>query len=78
MLQLSEVIEDVVDDYRPNKLTAYLFELAKQFSTFFERCPVLKAETDELRASRLMLCYLTGRTIKLGLSLLGINVVQRM
>jgi arginyl-tRNA synthetase len=55
-----------------------LFDLAKSYSTFFENCPVLKAESDELRASRLLLCDLTARTIENGLSLLGIAVVEKM
>jgi arginyl-tRNA synthetase len=78
LLQFAEALDRVVDDYRPNHLTAYLFELATRYSDFFENCPVLKAETESLRASRLMLCDLTARTIKLGLNLLGIGVVERM
>jgi arginyl-tRNA synthetase len=78
LLQFSETLDRVVADYRPNHLTAYLFELASRYSDFFENCPVLKAETDALRTSRLMLCDLTARTIKLGLNLLGIEVVERM
>jgi arginyl-tRNA synthetase len=78
LLQFSETLDRVVADYRPNHLTAYLFELASRYSDFFENCPVLKAETDELRKSRLILCDLTARTIKLGLNLLGIEVVERM
>jgi arginyl-tRNA synthetase len=77
-LQLSETLDRVVADYRPNHLTAYLFELATRYSDFFENCPVLRAETDTLRTSRLVLCDLTARTIKLGLNLLGIEVVERM
>jgi arginyl-tRNA synthetase len=78
LLQFAETLDRVVADYRPNHLTAYLFELASRYSDFFENCPVLRAETDELRASRLVLCDLTARTIKLGLNLLGIEVVERM
>src|SRR6478735_8023213 len=78
LLQFSEPLDRVVADYRPNHLTAYLFELATRYSDFFENCPVLKAETDELRTSRLILCDLTARTIKCGLNLLGIEVVERM
>jgi arginyl-tRNA synthetase len=78
LLQFAETLDRVVSDYRPNHLTAYLFELATCYSTFFENCPVLKAETDELRASRLALCDLTARTIERGLNLLGIEVVERM
>ena len=78
ILQLSEVLEQVLEDYRPNQLTNYLFELAKRFSTFFEACPVLKAESEALMQSRLLLCDLTARTIQKGLQLLGIGVVEMM
>jgi arginyl-tRNA synthetase len=78
LLQFSETLDRVVADYRPNHLTAYLFELATRYSDFFENCPVLRAETDELRRSRLILCDLTARTIARGLNLLGIEVVERM
>lgn len=78
LLRCEEAIELSTADFRPNQLTTYLFELANYYSTFFEQCPVLKAETSELRDSRLMLCDLTARTIKLGLSLLGIDVVEQM
>lgn len=78
LLQFSEALDRVVLDYRPNHLTAYLFELATRYSDFFENCPVLRAETDELRNSRLLLCDLTARGLKLGLNLLGIDVVERM
>jgi arginyl-tRNA synthetase len=78
LLQLSEALERVAGDYRPNHLTAYLFDLASKYSSFFENCPVLKAENDETRSSRLLLCDLTARTIAHGLNLLGIEVVERM
>jgi len=78
VLRFAEAIDLVVTDYRPNQLTAYLFDLANRYSTFFEECPVLKAETDRLRQSRLLLCDLTARTIRKGLELLGIEVVEQM
>jgi arginyl-tRNA synthetase len=78
LLQFSEAIDRVISDYRPNHLTTYLFELASRYSEFFEKCPVLKAENDSLRVSRLLLCDLTARTIKVGLTLLGIDIVERM
>ena len=77
-LQLSEAIDLVLADYRPNQLTNYLFELANRFSTFYENCPVLKAETPELLQSRLALCDLTAKILRQGLALLGIEVVERM
>lgn len=78
LLRFGESIDFCLKDYRPNLLTSYLFDLANCYSTFFENCPVLKAETSELRQSRLVLCDLTARTIRKGLELLGINVVEKM
>jgi len=78
LLRFGEAIDFCLKDYRPNLLTSYLFDLANCYSTFFENCPVLKAETSELRQSRLVLCDLTARTIRKGLELLGINVVEKM
>jgi arginyl-tRNA synthetase len=78
ILQFSEALDRVIGDYRPNYLTDYLYELAGKYSSFFENCPVLKAESEPLRASRLLLCDLTARTLARGLNLLGIDVVERM
>jgi arginyl-tRNA synthetase len=78
LLQFAECLDRVVADYRPNHLTAYLFDLATHYSNFFENCPVLRAESEELKSSRLLLCDLTARTLAMGLNLLGIEVVERM
>ncbi|MEX0818718.1 MAG: arginine--tRNA ligase, partial [Pirellulaceae bacterium] len=78
LLRFSDALSDVVEDYRPNQLTNYLFQLTKVFFSFYEQCPVLKAEEQVTRDSRLLLCDLTARTISRGLNLLGINVVERM
>jgi arginyl-tRNA synthetase len=78
LLRLPEVIELAAEELKPNIVTDYLFDLAQTFSTFFEECPVLKAESPERRDSRLVLCDLTGRTLNFGASLLGIDVVDRM
>ena len=78
VLRLPEVLELAAAELKPNILTDYLFELANAFSTFFEECPVLKAESAERRDSRLALCDLTARTLKSGLGLLGIDTVERM
>jgi arginyl-tRNA synthetase len=78
LLRFSDGLADVVEDYRPNQLTNYLFQLTKVFFSFYEQCPVLKAEEARTRDSRLLLCDLTARTIRQGLDLLGINVVERM
>lgn len=78
LVQLEETLADVVVDYRPNILTAYLYELAKAFSEFYESCPVLQAEDVQVRASRLRLSWLVARTISQALQLLGIRVVDKM
>lgn len=77
ILQLSEVLSAVEQDLLPNRLCQYLYELSEKFNQFFDRCPVLKAE-EPIRTSRLVLCDLTARTLKLGLALLGIQVLERM
>jgi arginyl-tRNA synthetase len=78
LLRFENALEEVLVDYRPNQLTTYLYDVATQFSRFYQQCKVLEAESDGARHTRLVLCDLTGRTIKLGLSLLGIGVVDRM
>lgn len=77
LLQLSEIITQVEQDLLPNRLCQYLFELSQKFNQFYDQHPVLKAE-EPIRTSRLLLCDLTARTLKLGLSLLGIPVLERM
>ena len=78
LLRLADALDELVEDFRPNQLTNYLFELTKVFFTFYEKCHVLKTEDAELRTSRLALCALTGATIQRGLQLLGIEVIDRM
>ena len=78
LTRFGEALDAVAVDFRPNLLTAYLFELAGRYSTFFEHCPVLKAESEVAKQTRLVLCDLTARTIQKGLYLLGIDTVERM
>jgi arginyl-tRNA synthetase len=77
LLNFGLVLEAVADDYRPNFLCNYLYDLAGNFMRFFENCPVLKSEAN-LRASRLVLCDLTARVLKLGLDVLGIDTLEQM
>jgi arginyl-tRNA synthetase len=78
LIRYTEAVETAAADYRPNFLTAYLYELAQKFSAFYTDCPVLKAPSEK-RPTRLLLCDLTAKTIQHGLSqLLGIEVVQQM
>lgn len=73
----NDQVHQVLDDYRPNLLATYLLEVARAFHSFFEACPVLKAE-GQTRESRLILCDLTSRVLKDGLELLAISVPERM
>ena len=80
ILQLDEVIRAIEQDLLPNRLCEYLFQLSQKFNLFYDRdrgVRVLDAE-EPLRTSRLVLCDLTAKTLKLGLSLLGIEVLERM
>ena len=78
LIRYGEAIEGTAADYRPNYLTAYLYELSQKFSTFYTNCPVLGAGPDK-RPTRLLLCDLTAKTIRHGLrELLGIEVVEQM
>jgi arginyl-tRNA synthetase len=77
LLNFGLTLEAVAEEYRPNFLCNYLFELAGKFTSFYENCPVLKAD-DATRASRLALCDLTARVLKQGLDVLGIETVEQM
>ncbi|HMC24377.1 MAG TPA: arginine--tRNA ligase, partial [Candidatus Udaeobacter sp.] len=77
LCQFAEIVPQVLNDFRPNILANYLFEVANAFHTFYEACPVLKSEEPE-RSSRLALCDLTGRVLHRGLDLLGIKVPEKM
>ncbi|HJT76556.1 MAG TPA: arginine--tRNA ligase [Gemmataceae bacterium] len=78
LLRFPDALETATADYRPNVITAYLWDLAKAYSQFYDRCHVLNAPTPELRQGRLLLCDLTARVIRQGLDLLGIRTVERM
>ncbi|MFW5732265.1 MAG: arginine--tRNA ligase [Planctomycetota bacterium] len=78
LAQLPETIDAVARECLPNLLCAYLFELAGAFMSFYESCPVLKADSEASRRSRLALCALTAKTIRQGLELLGIDVLEQM
>jgi len=77
LIRFCEIVPEVLDDFRPNLLANYLYELAIAFHSFYENCPVLKA-TDTLRANRLFLCAATANTLSRGLELLGIRCPERM
>jgi arginyl-tRNA synthetase len=78
LLNFGLTLEAVAEEYRPNFLCNYLFELAGKFTSFYENCPVLKADDAATRDSRLALCDLTARVLKQGLETLGIETVEQM
>ncbi|GIU12101.1 arginine--tRNA ligase [Shewanella sp. MBTL60-007] len=78
LAQFGEVMARMVGKGQPHALCGYLFELAGAFSSFYEACPVLAAETEELKKSRLLLSQLTAKTLKQGLNLLGVETLERM
>ena len=78
LAQFGEVMNRVVNKGQPHALCAYLFELAGAFSSFYEACPVLAADTEAQKNSRLLLAKLTAKTLKQGLNLLGLDTLERM
>jgi arginyl-tRNA synthetase len=78
LLSFGITLEAVAEEFRPNYLCNYLYDLASHFSRFFENCPVLKADDEATRNSRLALCDLTARVLKQGLDTLGIETVEQM
>lgn len=78
LAQLPAAVESVAATLQPHKLCNYLYDTAAAFTTFYESCPVLRAGSDELRDSRLVLCELTSRTLVQGLGLLGIEAPDRL
>ena len=78
LVQFDETITQVAREGTPHVMCAYLYDLAQSFSGFYENCPILSAEDDNVRQSRLKLARLTARTLKQGLETLGIETVDRM
>lgn len=76
--EFGEVLSEVASSYEPHKLAAYLYQLASHFTTFYDQCPVLKADTPAQVENRLFLCDLTARTLQQGLALLGIRAPERL
>ncbi|MBO7937828.1 arginine--tRNA ligase [Streptomyces antibioticus] len=76
--QFAETVLEAAAAYEPHKLAAYLYQLASLLTTFYDQCPVLKAETPELRENRLFLIDLTARTLHRGMALLGIRTPEKL
>ena len=78
LLQFGSALSSVAEHLEPHRLCTYLYELATTFSSFYEACSVLKADSETSRLTRLLLCDLTARTLEQGLALLGIRVLEKM
>ena len=78
LLEFGAAVTQVADSAEPHRLCGYLFEVASLFTTFYEQCPVLKADDDETRRSRLAVCAATLRVLTTGLGLLGVPLPDRM
>jgi arginyl-tRNA synthetase len=78
LLQFDGVVQSVAESLQPHRLCTYLFDLAQTFTSFFEACPVLRAPSEEMRQSRLVLCSVTAGVLAVGLGLLGIATVEQM
>ncbi|MGW0614369.1 arginine--tRNA ligase [Streptomyces sp. NPDC002788] len=74
----AETVAEAAKEYAPHKMTAYLYQLASLYTTFYDKCPVLKAETPEQIENRLFLCDVTARTLHRGMDLLGIRTPERL
>jgi arginyl-tRNA synthetase len=78
LAQFGETLNNVAEKGTPHVLCAYIYDLAGLFSSFYENCPILGAENPQQQQSRLRLAALTGRTLKQGLELLGLDTLERM
>ncbi|MGW6272194.1 MULTISPECIES: arginine--tRNA ligase [unclassified Streptomyces] len=76
--QFAETVAEVAGEYAPHKLAAYLYQLASLYTTFYDKCPVLKADTPAQVENRLFLCDVTARTLHQGMALLGIRTPERL
>ncbi|MBH1935016.1 arginine--tRNA ligase [Streptomyces sp. AV19] len=76
--QFAATVAEAAAEYAPHKLAGYLYQLASLYTTFYDQCPVLKAESAELKENRLFLCDITARTLRQGMALLGIRTPERL
>ncbi|GAA2723642.1 MULTISPECIES: arginine--tRNA ligase [Streptomyces] len=76
--QFAATVAEAAAEYAPHKLAGYLYQLASLYTTFYDQCPVLRAESPELVENRLFLCDLTARTLRQGMALLGIRTPERL
>ncbi|MGK5631245.1 arginine--tRNA ligase [Streptomyces sp. URMC 123] len=76
--EFAATLAAVAETYEPHKLASYLYQLASHYTAFYDQCPVLKAETPAMLENRLFLCDLTARTLRQGMTLLGIRTPERL
>ncbi len=76
--EFAETLAGVAETYEPHKLAAYLYQLASLYTTFYDQCPVIRAESEAVRENRLFLCDLTAHTLRQGMALLGIRTPERL
>ena len=76
--EFGDTVAQVAEVYEPHRLASYLYALASAYTTFYDQCPVLKAEDRATVENRLFLCDLTGRTLRQGMALLGISTPERL
>ncbi|MEU3826025.1 arginine--tRNA ligase [Streptomyces sp. NPDC029080] len=74
----AETVQESAAEYAPHKLAAYLYQLASLYTTFYDKCPVLRAETPAQVENRLFLCDVTARTLHQGMALLGIRTPEKL
>lgn len=78
MVKLTELLQRVEAELYPHVLCEYMYDLSQKFNQFYEACPVMNAPEADVRRSRIALCLLTARILRLSLNLLGISVLERM
>lgn len=78
MVKLTELLQRVEVELYPHVLCEYMYDLSQKFNQFYEACPVMNAPEADVRRSRIALCLLTARILRLSLYLLGIRVLERM
>ncbi|GAA3056422.1 arginine--tRNA ligase [Streptomyces olivoverticillatus] len=76
--QFGETLAEAAASYEPHKLASYLYQLSSHFTTFYDQCPVIKADTPAHVENRLLLCDLTARTLRQGMALLGLRTPERL
>jgi arginyl-tRNA synthetase len=75
----AETVTEAAREYAPHKMTAYLYQLASLYTTFYDKCPVIKPQPpQDIAENRLFLCDITARTLQQGMSLLGIRTPERL